>query len=55
MTKRPKTTVSCQCPEDVKQMYNKLYPQTLSRFLVNCIRKAVNDKNFFIDIFFGEV
>lgn len=48
-----KTTISCACPEDIKSRYNELYPYTLSRFLILCIKKAVSDKNFFDSVYFG--
>lgn len=46
-----KTTVSCQCPEDIKSRYNKLYPNTLSKFLIKCIKLATQDCEFFIKIY----
>lgn len=55
MTKRPKTTVSCQCPPDIKDRFQRLYPYTLSRFLILCMKKALKDKTFFDNIYFGEI
>lgn len=47
-----KTTVSCQCPKDIKERYNFLYPYTLSRFILQCIKLAIADKNFFDSVYF---
>lgn len=38
-----------------KNNFQKLYPYCLSRFIKRCISKAVNDKNFFNQIYFNEV
>lgn len=47
-----KTTINCSCPPDIKSRYNELYPYTLSRFLINCIKLAIADKNFFDSVYF---
>lgn len=52
---RHKTTISCQCPPDLKDMYQRIYPYTLSRFLIKCIKKATNSKQFFESVFFEEL
>lgn len=38
-----------------KNLFQRLYPYCLSRFIKLCIKKAVQDKQFFNDIFFSEV
>ena len=47
-----KTTVSCSCPPELKERFQFLYPYTLSRFLIQCIKMAVADKKFFDAVYF---
>lgn len=49
-----KTTISCRIDEECKTLFQIKYPYMLSRFLVHCIIKAINDKKFFDTVIFGD-
>lgn len=38
-----------------KNVFQRLYPYCMSRFIKLCIKKAIQDKSFFNSIFFSEV
>lgn len=40
---------------DDYNIFMRLYRGCLTRFIQNVVKKAVNDKDFFSNIFFGEV
>lgn len=48
-----KTTISCQCPLNLRDKFQRLYPYTLSRFILKCIKLAISDKNFFDKVYFN--
>lgn len=47
-----KKQINCSVPADILERYQKLYPQTLTKLINNCLKKAINDKNFFYNLFF---
>lgn len=47
-------TVNFRCPERVRDSFQKIYPYTLTRFLVNAMRLALIDKDFFNRVYFDE-
>lgn len=55
MTKEKSSPFSFRINKQEKNNFQKLYPYCLSRFLKLCIKKAVNDKKFFNEIYFSEV
>lgn len=48
-----KVGISCQIDKEIKNKYQRLYPYTLSRFLINAIKLAIKDKNFFDKVYFN--
>lgn len=50
-----KSTVTIRCDDSIKERYNELYPYTLSRFLNKCLKLAISNKDWFIDIYFKEI
>lgn len=47
-------TVNFRCPEKVRDSFQKIYPFTMTRFLVNAMRLALNDRDFFQRVYFDE-
>lgn len=43
------------CSKKDKETFDRLYPKLLKVFLERAINKAINDKDFFEDVFFNEV
>lgn len=41
-------------PEEVYQQFFGLYRYSLSRFLRNCVSRAVSDRDFFVSMFFKD-
>lgn len=55
MKKEDSAPFSFRINKQDKHTFQNLYPYCLSRFIKLCIKKAVNDKQFFNQIYFGEV
>ena len=50
----PKTTTptSIRLDTNDSQLFQRLYPYCLSRFVKNCVKMALNDRHFFDKIYF---
>lgn len=48
-----KRSVSFWIEKTTIDLFQRTYRGCLSRFVVNCIKKALNDKEFFDQIFFN--
>lgn len=54
MTKNSKSNpISFRLDTNLNNNFQKLYPWCLSRFLKNCVIRAVNSKEFFQEIYFN--
>lgn len=50
-----KKQLSVMCDKDVCEMFQRLYPQCMTRFIELALRLACNDKELFMKIFFDEI
>lgn len=50
-----KKQINVSIPSDMYERFIRLYKGCLTRFITNCVKRALNDKNFFSSIFFDEV
>lgn len=49
-----KVSLGFRVPKELKERYISMYPQTLARFLENCIELSLDNKRFFEYIYFKE-
>lgn len=40
------------CREDILNDFNNFWPFSMSRFIENCLRMALEDKDFFSSVYF---
>lgn len=45
--------MTCWVSDELREKFKKKFPNCFSRFVRNCMIKAVSDKKFFDEIFFG--
>lgn len=52
MSKDTKSNLSFRLPLTLRNRFQRQYPYCMSRFLVNCIKCALKDKQFFESVYF---
>lgn len=50
--RKNKSVVHIYLDSGIRDMFQRLYPYCMTRFLINAVQKAVNDKSFFEEVFY---
>lgn len=50
-----KSQIHLNIDDDLKKRFEQCYPHCRSRFIENCLKKALTDRNFFDKVFFMEL